>query len=136
MVCDMLRWADPIAEFQSDNPDERAGMWASMAAFINKSSSEAALVALATRLGHQGISEFDTTFARLDQIGSEVVFEEEGSQTSLTMRGSLIVMAGVEHGTATGIIGALPLPVLTKPGPVADWHQVDWSADGNHRRVH
>jgi hypothetical protein len=142
MVCDMLHWADPVQELVSDEKEDHAGMWAALTSFIYKADSAAALLLLATRLGKQGIADFEASFSNLDQSVGQVVFQgieqETGAdlRASLMARGALVVLAGVESGIATGIIGALPLPVLAMPGPVADWHEVDWSADGNHRRLH
>lgn len=134
MVADMLHWADPIQELLSDEADDRAAMWSAIASFVHKTQLPQALAGVATRLGPEGIAQFEETFSRLDKSMGEVVFQ--GSDIRLVTRGVLIVLAGVYEGASAGIIGALPLPIVVKPGPVADWHEVNWSADGNHRRLH
>jgi hypothetical protein len=137
MVVDMLRWSTPIIDkgLNPEDPGDRAAMWAEMATSIHKANVGAALLLLATRLGPKGIADFDAVFARLDNSMGHIVFEV-GPDTMITARGVLIVLAGVQSGASSGIIGALPVPVLTKPGSVADWHEVDWGADGNHRQLH
>jgi hypothetical protein len=105
-----------------------------MASFILQADSHGALVTLATRLGEQGIAEFESSLDRLDNTKEPVLFPNQ--KATLLTRGTLIVLAGVEGRASAGIIGALAVPVLTMPGPVADWHEVNWSADGNHRRYH
>jgi hypothetical protein len=135
MVVDMLRWSDPIIDerLDPDNPGDRAAMWEQMATSIYKADSGAALVLLATRLGAKGIADFDATFAELDDVAGKIVVND----VTLSGRGVLIVLAGLERGASSGIIGALPVPVILKPGPVADWHnEGGWNADGNHRRLH
>jgi hypothetical protein len=132
MVCDMLRWSDPLTEVSADDKEGRAGIWAAMAIFIHRANSHGALTTLATRLGAEGMAQFDETLARLDNSTGEFVYND----LILSARGALVVLAGVERGASAGIIGAIAVPVLTKPGPVADWHETEWNADGNHRRLH
>ena len=137
IIADMLRWADPIKELLSDDLGDRAAMWSAIASFVHKDDLSAALAGLATRLGQEGIADFEASLSRMDKVTGEVVFQGPDQETRLMARGALIVLAGVDSGASAGIIGALAVPVYQKPGPVADWHNApDWSADTNHRRLH
>lgn len=136
MIADMHEWPKPVEELVSDDPADRAHVWAAMSSFIYQENLDAAMAAMATRLGHDGIKKFENSMSGLDNTGGTLVFQGQYGQTGLTSRGALTIFAGISGSDAAGVIGALPVPVLMKPGPIADWHEVDWGKDGNHRRLH
>ena len=134
LMTDMLRWAGGISGIDRESKDDRAAIWAAMAGFIHRAEIDEAMVALAARLGPEGIAQFQEKLAEMDTAMGEVVLQGRERTDRIMARGALVILAGVDSGQSAGIIGALTVPVLIREGPVAEWHDV--VVDGRHRVLH
>jgi len=134
-IAEMLEWPDPVKDVASEDRADRALLWSVLAQLIYQKNVDGAFAALATRLGTDGIAQFEESLSRLDNSVPPVDTLVPGYQ--LVTRGALFVFAGQIDRNAAGTVGALAVPMLIKPEIMIDNFELgDWNADGNHRWLH